>query len=51
MMAATAIRLRSRVSATCATSTALREMSITLNRLMIPLVMSEFTAVAVALSP
>ncbi len=39
------------LEATCATRTALREMSITLNRLMIPLVMSLLTPRAVALSP
>ncbi len=51
MMAAMAIRVRSRLPMTCAFSTAPREMSMTLNRLMTPLVMSELTAIAVALSP
>ena len=51
MMAAMAIKLVSMLAMTWALSTALREMSITLNRLMMPFVMSEFTASAVALSP
>ena len=51
MMAAMATRLRSTVSTTWAFSTALREISITLNRLMIPFVISELTATAVPLNP
>ena len=51
MTAAMATRLRSTVSTTCALRTALREISITLNRLMIPFVTSEFTATAVPLNP
>ncbi len=49
--AATATRLVSRLATTWPVSTALRETSMTLNRLMIPLVMSEFTAVAVEPRP
>jgi len=51
MMAAMATRLRSTVARTWALNMALREMSITLNRLMIPFVISEFTATAVTLNP
>ena len=49
--AAMATRLVSTLATTCPVSTAPRETSMTLNRLMMPLVMSEFTAVAVAPSP
>ena len=51
MMTASAIRLRSVVATTWPVSTAPRETSMTLNRLMMPFVMSSFTAVAVAPSP
>ncbi len=51
MMAAMEIRLRSMVTTTWPVRMAPREMSMTRNRLMIPVVMSEFTSVAVAPSP
>ena len=50
-IAAMAMRLVSRLAMTWPVSTAPRETSMTLNRLMMPLVMSEFTAVAVAPRP
>jgi hypothetical protein len=49
--AAMAIRLVSTLATTCPVSTAPRETSMTLKRLMMPLVMSEFTDVAAAPSP
>ena len=51
MMAATATELPSTVAATWPFSTALRETFITLNRLMMPFVMSEFTDTAVPANP
>ena len=51
MMTATAIELPSMVAATWPFRTAPRETFITLNRLMIPFVMSEFTDTAVADNP
>ena len=51
MRAAMATRLVSTLATTWPVSTAPRETSMTLNRLMMPFVMSEFTDVAVAPSP